>query len=93
MLPWVGLQCVIVIFPDHTHFLFIFITVVMMMKSNKLHFVLKGGVKRKEDTSQFWFWYLVLSIELATLSLIRAFREANFVLHCQAVSTYIPYIP
>ena len=21
-LPWVGLQCVIVIFPDHTHFLY-----------------------------------------------------------------------
>ena len=21
MVPWVGLQCVIVIFPDHTHFL------------------------------------------------------------------------
>ena len=20
--PWVGLQCVIVVFPDHTHFLF-----------------------------------------------------------------------
>ena len=22
MVPWVGLQCVIVVFPDHTHFLF-----------------------------------------------------------------------
>ena len=22
MLPWVGLQCVIVVFPDHTHLLF-----------------------------------------------------------------------
>ena len=22
--PWVGLQCVIVVFPDHTHFLFYF---------------------------------------------------------------------
>ena len=21
MVPWVGLQCVIVVFPDHTHFL------------------------------------------------------------------------
>ena len=24
--PWVGLQCVIVVFPDHTHLLFISIT-------------------------------------------------------------------
>ena len=23
MVPWIGLQCAIVIFPDHTHFLFI----------------------------------------------------------------------
>ena len=23
MIPWVGLQCVIVVFPDHTHCLFI----------------------------------------------------------------------
>ena len=22
--PWVGLQCVIVVFPDHTHLLFVF---------------------------------------------------------------------
>ena len=22
MVPWVGLQCVIVVFPDHTHLLF-----------------------------------------------------------------------
>ena len=23
--PWVGLQCVIVVFPDHTHFLLLFL--------------------------------------------------------------------
>ena len=23
--PWVGLQCVIVVFPDHTHLLFVFL--------------------------------------------------------------------
>ena len=23
MVPWVGLQCVIVVFPDHTHFRFV----------------------------------------------------------------------
>ena len=23
MVPWVGLQCVIVVFPDHTHLLFV----------------------------------------------------------------------
>ena len=47
MVPWVGLQYLIVVhvFPGHTHFLFILITAVMMVNSNKLHFVLKGGVK------------------------------------------------
>ena len=89
MVPWAGLQCVIVVFPGHTHFFFILITEVWAMKPNKLPLVLKGGVKNaKRTVSQFRFWYLVLPIELATLSLIRAFREANFVLHCQAVSTY-----
>ena len=24
MVPWVGLHCVIVVFPDHTHLLFVF---------------------------------------------------------------------
>ena len=26
MVPWVGLQCVIVVFPDHTHLLFVCVT-------------------------------------------------------------------
>ena len=47
--------------------------------------------KRKEDSPQFAFWYLVLSMELTILSLVRAFREASFVLYCQALSALIPY--
>ena len=47
--------------------------------------------KRKEDNPQFAFWYFILSMELTTLSLVRAFREANFGLYCQALSALIPY--
>lgn len=46
--------------------------------------------KRKEDSLQFTFWYLVQSMELTTLTLVRAFREAIFVLYCQALSALIP---
>ena len=27
IVPWVGLQCVIVVFPDHTHLLFVTVSV------------------------------------------------------------------
>ena len=47
--------------------------------------------KRKDDNPQFAFWYMILAMELTTLSLVRAFREANFVLYCQALSALIPY--
>ena len=30
-MPWVGLQCVIVGFPDHTHLLFVFMAVVYIL--------------------------------------------------------------
>ena len=36
---------------------------------------------RKQQSPQFQFWYLVLSMELEILSLIRSFREANFDLY------------
>ncbi|KAJ8364285.1 hypothetical protein SKAU_G00131160 [Synaphobranchus kaupii] len=45
----------------------------------------------KQQSPQFQFWDLVLSIELVIFSLIRAFREANFTLYCQALSELIPY--
>ncbi|KAK5868005.1 hypothetical protein PBY51_012452 [Eleginops maclovinus] len=43
---------------------------------------------RKLPSPQFQFWSLVLSMELAILLLIRAFREANF---NQALTELIPY--
>ncbi|KAJ8353458.1 hypothetical protein SKAU_G00210250 [Synaphobranchus kaupii] len=45
----------------------------------------------KQQSPQFQFWDLVLSMELVIFSLIRAFREANFTLYCQALSELIPY--
>ena len=47
--------------------------------------------KRLKESPQFHFWHLVLSMELTILSLVRAFREANFNLYCQAVSALIPF--
>eukprot|EP00058_Branchiostoma_floridae_P021206 XP_002606696.1 hypothetical protein BRAFLDRAFT_72537 [Branchiostoma floridae] len=46
---------------------------------------------RKLQSPQFQFWSLVLSMELVILLLIRAFREANFNLYCQALAELIPY--
>ena len=31
MVPWVGVQCVIVVFPDHTHLLFDLTTLVFVL--------------------------------------------------------------
>ena len=40
--------------------------------------------RRKLQSPQFQFWYLILSMELTILLLIRSFREANFALYCDA---------
>ena len=47
---------------------------------------------RTLDSPQFHFWYLELSMELVILLLIRAFREINFELYCQAFSELLPYL-
>ncbi|KAJ8386023.1 hypothetical protein AAFF_G00178440 [Aldrovandia affinis] len=50
------------------------------------------GVRhRKLQSPQFHFWYMVLSMELVILLLIRSFREANFFLYCQSLAELIPY--
>ena len=46
---------------------------------------------RKQQSPQFQFWYLVLSMELEILFLIRSFREANFDLYRQSLVGLIPY--
>ncbi|KAJ8377453.1 hypothetical protein AAFF_G00260110 [Aldrovandia affinis] len=46
---------------------------------------------RKLQSPQFHFWYMVLSMELVILLLIRSFREANFFLYCQSLAELIPY--
>ena len=47
--------------------------------------------RRRLQSPQFQFWYLLLSMELTILALIRSFREANFGLYCDALSELIPY--
>ena len=47
--------------------------------------------KRLKVSPQFHFLHLVLSMELTILSLVRAFREANFTLFCQALCALIPF--
>ena len=47
--------------------------------------------KRLGESPLFHFWHLVLSMELTILSLVRAFREANFTLYCQALCALIPF--
>ena len=39
MVPWVGMQCVIVVFPDHTHLLFVI--------EKKLHRHFKKALMRR----------------------------------------------
>ena len=46
---------------------------------------------RKQQSPQFQFWYIVLSMELEIISLIRSFREANFDLYRQSPVGLIPY--
>ena len=47
--------------------------------------------KRLKVSPQFHFRHLVLSMELTILSLVRAFREANFTLYCHALCAVIPF--
>ena len=47
--------------------------------------------KRRLESPQFAFWSLILDIELTILTLIRSFREADFVLYREALSELIPY--
>ena len=47
---------------------------------------------RKQQSPQFQYWHLVLSMELAILIFIRSLREANFSLYCQALCQLIPYM-
>ena len=46
---------------------------------------------RKLQSPQFHFLYMVLSMELGILLLIRSFREANFFLYCQSLAELLPY--
>ena len=47
--------------------------------------------KRRMESPQFQYWYMILSMELTILSLVRSFREGNFPLYCEALSELIPY--
>ena len=47
--------------------------------------------KSREESPQFQFWELVLSMELVVFSLVRSFRESNFELYRQALSALIPF--
>uniref|UniRef100_H3A078 Uncharacterized protein n=1 Tax=Latimeria chalumnae TaxID=7897 RepID=H3A078_LATCH len=46
--------------------------------------------RRKLQSPQFQFWYLVLNMELTILILIQSFREVNFTLYREALSELIP---
>ncbi len=46
---------------------------------------------RKQQSPQFQFWHLVLSMELVIFLLIHSFREANFSLYCLSLAELIPY--
>ena len=47
--------------------------------------------RRKLQSPLFHFWYLILSMEVTILALIRSFREANFALYCDTLSELIPF--
>lgn len=47
--------------------------------------------RRRGQSPQFQFWYLVLSMELVIFMLVRSFREANFDLYCQSLSELLPF--
>ena len=43
-MPWAGLQCLIVVFPDHTHLPFVGISINLKNKPIKLSLLLSNGV-------------------------------------------------
>ena len=47
--------------------------------------------KRLKESPQFYFWHLVLSMELTIPSLVIAFREAKLTLYCQVLCAFIPF--
>lgn len=47
---------------------------------------------RKEQSPQFRYWHLVLSMEMVIFIFIRSLREANFSLYCHALYQLIPYM-
>ena len=60
--PWVGMQCVIVVFPDHTHLLFFYICAFLIMVSKILHNV--SILSYFSSFVYFWIrtYYLDISI-------------------------------
>ena len=60
-------------------------------KLRKTFLTLKSGVRNKDiESRQFAFWSLIFAMELAILTLIRSFREADLVLYREALSDLIP---
>ena len=47
--------------------------------------------KRLRESPEFHFCLSVLSMDLTILSLVIAFREANFTLYCQALCALLPF--
>ena len=50
--PWVGLQCIIVVFPDHTHLHFVNIHVGFSLRSGQLNWIFFNRYSRKKHLSQ-----------------------------------------
>ena len=46
---------------------------------------------RKKKSTQFGFWFLILTIELTIFTLLRAYREGNFSLNGEALAEIVPY--
>ena len=61
------------------------------VSSDEVHSFEAWCDSRKQQSSQCQSWYLVLSMELEILSLIRLFREANYDLYRQSLVGLIPY--
>ena len=45
----------------------------------------------KKESPQFFYWNLVMSMELATLTLIQSFRKADFELYHKSLAELLPY--
>ena len=63
--PWVGLQCVIVIFPDHTHLLFksLFAPEICLMSHEVRHNAKKYNIFRS-----FFYFYVIVDISVSLVS-------------------------